>query len=105
VNNILEELGVDPDDFTWEDLALCQNMDTELFFDKYVEDPVIAKETDEMCLHCPVLAYCHSEGPKGNWGVWGAVYWNGAGRPDESRNAHKTPEVWNAIQDRLADDQ
>jgi len=101
VTSILEELGVDPQDFVWQDLSLCDGMDTELFFDKYVEDTVIAKEVDELCLHCPVLAYCHAEGPNGNWGVWGAVYWNGAGKEDEARNAHKTPEVRQAIEERL----
>jgi hypothetical protein len=101
VSNILEELGVDPEDFTWEDLSLCAGMDTELFFDKYVDDSVIAREIDEMCLHCPVMAYCHKEGKNGNWGVWGAVFWNGAGKEDESRNAHKTAGVREAIEERL----
>lgn len=88
--NILEELGVDPEDFRWQDLALCAGMDTELFFDKYEKDSVLAKEVDELCEHCPVYEYCKEQGKDGpEWGVWGGVYWNGAGRPDENRNAHK----------------
>lgn len=99
--NLLEEFGIDPADFRWQDLSLCAGMDTELFYDKYVEDTTIAKEIDELCLHCPVFSYCHAEGPAGQWGVWGGVYWNGAGKEDEARNAHKTPEVRKAIEELL----
>jgi hypothetical protein len=100
--NILQEFGIDPEDFRWQDLALCAGMDTELFFDKYVEDSTIAEEVDELCLHCPVFAYCHREGKEGSeWGVWGGVYLNGAGKEDEPRNAHKTFEVRQRIEELL----
>ena len=108
--SLLEEMNLDPEDFTWKDLGLCKdagvviNEDgtvTDLMYDTYESSPADARQTDDMCLHCPVFTQCYKEGAKGEWGVWGAVYWNGAGRPDRNRNSHKTPEVWDKIKKRL----
>lgn len=99
--SLLDELGIDPEEFTWHDLALCQGMDPELFFTKYEADEEVAKQTDQACLSCPVFAECAAAGQDGQHGVWGAIYWNGSGKPDKNRNAHKTPEVWNEIAERL----
>ena len=50
MSSILNELGVDPDDFSWEDLALCQGMDVNLFYEKYEADQSIANSIDQACL-------------------------------------------------------
>lgn len=100
---LLEQLGLDPDDFVWQDLALCDGMDPELFYSKYENNEEDARQTDEVCLHCPVMKECGLRGMQGETGVWGGIYWNGSGKPDEARNAHKTPEVWARIRERMSE--
>lgn len=97
MSNILNDLGVDPDKFEWYDLAICQGMDTNLFYDKYEIDINIARNIDEMCLSCPVIKMCYEAGiEKDEVGIWGGVYLN-AGSIDKTRNMHKTPETWKRL--------
>lgn len=97
MSSILNELGVDPDDFSWEDLALCQGMDVNLFYEKYEADQSIANSIDQACLTCPVISICYDAGVKNNeYGVWGGVYLN-SGSIDKARNIHKTDEIWNRL--------
>jgi hypothetical protein len=49
MSNILNDLGLDPDNCNWWHLAACRGMDTDLFFDNYEADENIAKNIDEMC--------------------------------------------------------
>lgn len=100
--SLLDELGIDPEDFTWHDLALCDGMDPELFHSKYEADEEIAKQVDQACLSCPVMKECGLQGSKGEHGVWGGIYWDGTGKPDTNRNSHKTPEIWEEIRKRLS---
>src|SRR5665647_165799 len=100
---LLEELGIDPSAFIWEDLALCNGMDTNLFFDDYEAGKQVARQIDECCLSCPVFKECQTQGVDGNYGVFGAIYWNGSGRPDVNRNEHKTEAVWQRIRERLVE--
>lgn len=98
MSKLIDELGLDPEQLVWQDLALCQGIeDNEDLYDNYESDPEIAKQVDEMCLVCPVMKQCAARGAEGEWGVWGGIYWNGAGKPDKARNLHKTPEVWARI--------
>lgn len=101
--NLVELLGLDPEDFEWQDLASCQGMPRAAFYEKYEQDTEHAKNIDQMCIGCPVLAACSMAGQDGEHGVWGGIYWNGAGSPDENRNSHKTPEVWEQIRERIQD--
>jgi len=97
MSNILNELGIDRDDFQWFHLALCRGMDTNLFYDKYEADVNIAKNIDEACLGCPVIKTCYEFGTENNeHGIWGGVYLN-SGSTDKARNAHKTKEVWKRL--------
>jgi hypothetical protein len=97
MSNILDELGIDIDDFGWEDLALCKGMETNLFYDKYEADVSIAKNIDEACLACPVISVCYKNAVDNNeYGVWGGVYLN-SGSIDKARNIHKTPEIWDRL--------
>jgi hypothetical protein len=77
-------------------------MDPELFYSKYENDEEVAKQVDQACLSCPVMKQCGLRGPQGEHGVWGGIYWNGSGKPDNNRNSHKTPEIWEDIRERLA---
>lgn len=95
MSDISQFLGIDKEDITWEDLALCKGMDLNFFFDDYEIDENKAKAVDEHCLACPVIKQCgefaqvHKEE-----GVWGGIYWTPGGRIDRSRNKHKTDKVW-----------
>jgi hypothetical protein len=52
-----------------------------------------------MCLSCPVRKECLQAGVENNeWGVWGGVFLT-AGKPDQNKNSHKTPEVWEQIRE------
>lgn len=100
-SSLLDELGLDPEDFEWQDLSLCSGMPTSFFYEKYETDVESARAADQVCLHCPVMKECFLAGAKGEHGVWGGVYWNGAGSPDKNRNSHKTEEVWDEIYDKV----
>ena len=97
MSNILNDLGIDSDDFDWYHLAVCRGMDTNLFYDKYEADINIAKNIDEACLSCPVSKVCYEDGvEKDEYGVRGGIYLS-AGSIDKTRNMHKTPEIWKKI--------
>jgi hypothetical protein len=97
MSDILNNLGVDEEDFDWFHLAICRGMDTNLFYDKYESDPNIAKNIDEMCISCPVVSICYQNGRENNeYGVWGGVFLN-SGLIDKSKNLHKTSEIWKRL--------
>jgi hypothetical protein len=101
LQNIKELLGIDPEDFNWEDFAICRGTDTNMFYEIYESDEQVAKIIDAMCLSCPVMAQCLNKGVEGDeWGTWGAVNLVN-GKPDPVKNAHKTPEVWEEIKERI----
>ena len=78
----------------WKDNAECLGMDTNLFFDKYEEDPHVAKAVDRICQRCPVNQDCFASGiSQKEWGVWGGVYLKD-GKIDREFNAHKTKDDW-----------
>jgi len=100
MSNILDDLGIDKEDFDWWHLAICRGMDTNLFYDKYEADVTIAKNIDEACLSCPVMQMCYQSGvEKSEYGVWGGVYLT-AGSIDKTKNLHKTSEVWKSLRNK-----
>ena len=101
--SLLEDLGIDPEDFRWQDLALCANMDTEIFYDKYESSDAVAKAADKICLACPVISQCFFAGAKGETGLWGGVYWNGAGSQDKNKNKHKSEEEWEEVRRKVSE--
>lgn len=97
MSDILNNLGIDPEDFDWHSLSVCRGMDVNLFYEKYENDIEVAKNIDEACLSCPVSKFCYKSGVDNNeYGVWGGVYLN-AGSIDKARNAHKTQETWKRL--------
>ena len=97
MSSILNDLGVDPEDFDWYHLSACRGMDTNLFYDKYESDISIAKNIDEACLSCPVAKMCYDFAVENNeQGVWGGIYLNN-GEIDKSKNSHKTQDIWKKI--------
>jgi hypothetical protein len=87
--------------FRWKDNGECSGMDTNLFFDKYEEDPHLAKSVDHICQRCPINQHCFAWGVSSSeWGVWGGVYLKD-GKIDKEFNAHKTKEDWFATWESL----
>lgn len=78
----------------WKDKGECLGMDTNLFFDKYEEDPHLAKSVDHICQRCPINQQCFAWGiSHKEWGVWGGVYLKD-GKIDKEFNAHKDKDNW-----------
>lgn len=92
MQEFLRRLGIDPSNFEWQQLAACQGLDTNLFFEGYESDRILAGEIDVMCAKCPVLKECYEFGMKNKLsGVYGAFYLSN-GQIDRKRNEHKTRE-------------
>lgn len=99
MSDIISDLGLDEDYLKWYQFAACNNMETNWFYDTYESDVHVARQTDNVCLHCPVAKRCFIEGTSNKeFGVWGGVYLN-LGRIDKSSNSHKTDETWSLLKD------
>lgn len=91
--DFLQRLGIDPSNFEWQQLSACKGLDTNLFFEGYESDSVVAGEIDVMCLQCPVLKECHEFGTKNkSFGVYGGFYLSN-GQIDRKRNEHKSRDI------------
>ena len=78
----------------WKDDAACLGLDTNLFFDKYEEEPGIRPEIDKFCGACPLARHCFAVGvSQKEWGVWGGVYLEN-GKISRDINNHRTREDW-----------
>jgi hypothetical protein len=92
IMSILNDMGLDPNDIEWYDLAACRDLPDNminLFFDDYEEDKVVAEQADNMCLSCPVAKACLIDGEDNNsYGVWGGLYLT-SGKIDKNKNSHK----------------
>ena len=101
MSDVLSILGIAPGDLNWQDLALCSEMDTNYFYDYYESSVQVAAMIDDACLSCPVMTQCLQFGVEnGETGVWGGIYLVN-GRPDKSRNMHKTQDIWEQVRDRV----
>lgn len=96
-------MGLEATNLEWQRLSLCANVEPDWFFKDYESDVEVAKQVDSLCLSCPVMMQCATAGQRGEYGVWGAVYWDGSGKPDKTRNKHKTEVVWETIRTRISD--
>ena len=93
MSQILDHLGIDPEDVKWYHLAACKGMDINWFYDKYENDKILADTMDQICLNCPVVKQCYKEGVSNKEkGVWGGVYLN-LGRTDKLSNLHKSKDT------------
>jgi len=79
---------------SWTKKALCLNMDTNMFFEKYEENPDVSLAVDIMCNRCPVQRKCFSYGiTNKEIGVWGGVYLEN-GEISKDFNLHKEEDDW-----------
>lgn len=103
-SEIEEVLGISLDDLQWQSLALCGGTDTNMFYDDYESDPLTSLVVDQMCLSCPVMKVCLTQGMEnGETGVWGGIFLTN-GKMDKKKNSHKTEEVWVEVRDRISED-
>jgi hypothetical protein len=80
--------------YKFDEKALCLNMDTNLFFDQYEENPEVSKKVDLLCIKCPAQRQCLAYGvSNAEWGVWGGVYLEG-GKISKEFNSHKENTDW-----------
>lgn len=99
--SLLELLGLDEQTLSWHQLAMCNGMLLDWFYDDYENDKEMAKAMDDICLTCPVLKDCLMEATDNkDFGLRGGIYLNN-GKPDKQHNQHKTPEVWARIKEKL----
>ena len=78
----------------WKDNASCSGFETNLFFDKYEDDPTLRIAVDSICASCPVAKKCFANGVSGKeWGVWGGVYIE-SGEISREFNSHKSKSDW-----------
>lgn len=78
----------------WKDDARCQDLDTNLFFDKYEEDETLRKSVESLCAQCPVRRTCFAVGVSSKeWGVWGGVYLEN-GSISKEFNKHRSKQDW-----------
>lgn len=102
MSSVFAALGLAADELDWHHLAICKGQSIWRFYDGYESSPRIAKQTDQMCLSCPVRKQCLEAGIDENeWGVWGGIYLSN-GKVDQNKNSHKTPEVWDEIREGIA---
>lgn len=81
----------------WKEQALCLNMDTNIFFDKYEEDEELRVAVDQLCIKCPVQRECLASAvTRQEWGVWGGVYFE-KGKISKEFNNHKDKAKWFSI--------
>jgi len=94
---LFSHLGIDEVDIKWYHLAACTNMSINWFYDDYESDKELAKQIDQVCLHCPVIKQCHKEGVANKeFGVRGGIFMD-LGRIDKQNNSHKDPEIWSQL--------
>jgi hypothetical protein len=78
----------------WKDGASCLGFETNLFFEKYEDEPGLRIAVDSICASCPVAKICFANGVSGKeWGVWGGVYIE-SGEISKEFNNHKSKSDW-----------
>ncbi len=82
------------DKHKWKEDALCIDLDTNLFFDKYEEDENLRPAVELICEDCPVRRQCFAVGvSQKEWGIWGGIYLEN-GSISREYSKHRTKEVW-----------
>jgi hypothetical protein len=78
----------------WKDDAECLGLETNLFFEKYEDDPALRTMVDSICGKCPVVKQCFAVGVSGKeWGIWGGVYLEN-GEISREFNNHRNKQGW-----------
>lgn len=91
--SLAEQIGIDPRDFEWTQLAGCKGYPSNIFFEDYEDGGHVAVAVDELCVACPVAQECFELGVKTkSTGVFGGFYLSN-GNVSKPKNAHKTIEM------------
>lgn len=79
---------------SWTEKSKCLSLDTNIFFEKYEEEPDIRPAVDSLCKGCPVQRECLANAvSRQEWGVWGGVYFE-KGKISKEFNNHKQQNDW-----------
>lgn len=79
---------------SWKDEGKCVGQETNIFYDIYENNVQMRSTIDGICMGCPVMKKCFSEGVSNKeWGVWGAVYLED-GQISKEFNDHRTSSQW-----------
>lgn len=82
------------DKHKWKEDAACKDLDVNLFFDKYEEEPDLRPAIEEFCFNCPIVRQCFAVGvSQKHIGVWGGVYLEN-GKVSREFGRHKTKQQW-----------
>lgn len=104
--SLITDLNLDPDTVTWESFASCKGLsdvDSELFYEVYENDVIMATNLDQVCVRCPVIKACHNAAvARKDWGLMGGFY-KIDGKNDRVRNRHKSKEIKELLDSRLND--
>lgn len=99
--SLFDRLGLDPNDFSWEDFAACNNMAEDFinwFFDDFEQDVIVAANASEICYHCPVISSCFAWAEENKAeGLHGGAYFTN-GSVDRVKNKYKTEEEWKRLE-------
>lgn len=72
--NLVEQFGLDEENFIWQDLAMCVNVPTEAFYDDAEKDDAVEAAARDICSYCPVANVCLQAATKNKeTGIWGGV--------------------------------
>ena len=106
-SELLSNLGIDPKDFEWHDLAACKGYPwnpKDPFFEEYEKNEVVAKQVDQLCSGCPVTRECYFFGNKTkSTGVFGGFYMQN-GEVVGNKNSHKSEETARELAERIFGD-
>lgn len=74
----MDRMGIDPEDFSWQELSLCGGLGAakpelaEIFFSMADKDERIEAQAKEICSVCPVREICLEEARRNKEsGIWG----------------------------------
>jgi hypothetical protein len=69
-------MGLEKEIVIWQDLAKCQGMDTNLFYEGCEENKAVYENLKLLCYYCPVKLNCQKEAEKNmESGFWAGNYY------------------------------
>lgn len=70
--DLIEDFSLDPDNFIWQDMAICDQIPTKAFFDDAESHSGIESAVKAICAVCPVKNHCLDFGVSNkSYGIYG----------------------------------
>lgn len=87
--DFMERMGIDPEDFSWQELGLCAGLGAadpalaEIFHSKADASQNFKAQAKAICDVCPVKDICLEEGIRNKeYGIWGGERLTGGKKDD-----------------------